>query len=76
MCALDHLASAVLMLGKDKRDISALADIRNEFLFLMPKPYSASPVASAHQPDIFSTEIKCDYHPKVEPLLNQTHVVR
>lgn len=24
MCALDHLASAILMLGKDKWDISAL----------------------------------------------------
>ena len=34
MCALDHSASAILMLGKDKRDISALTDVRNEFLIL------------------------------------------
>ena len=70
MCALDHLASAVLVLGKDKWDIGALSDICNEFIFLVPEPDSASPVASAHKPDIFSTKIKCDYNPKIEPLID------
>ena len=76
MRALDYLASAVLMLGKDKWDIGTLMDIRHEPLFLIPKPDSACPIACTHEPDIFSTEIKCDYDPKIEPFLNQAHVVR
>lgn len=76
MCALDYLASAVFLLKEDKWDISTLSDILNKFLFFVPESDTTSPIATTHEPDIFSTEIKSDYHLKVAPLLNQTHVVR
>lgn len=76
MRALDHLTHSVLFLEKDIWDIGALSDIRDEFLFFVPESDPASPIASTHEPDIFSTEIKSDYHLEIAPLLNQSHLIR
>lgn len=45
----------------------AVTNMRNKVIFFEPRPQRTCPIATTHQPDIFSTKIKGDNHTQIKP---------